>query len=387
MSVLSQAEIREIRREFPALQRYVYLATNGLGLLPRRAAAAARKLLAQLMREGIVYEIFRARERVAEVRRQIAAFLGAPPEQLAFSRNTTEGILWFAHSFPWQPGDEVLAVQGSYPAAVLPFLARRCEGVRVRFVRERQRRLLPEDVAAAWGPTTRALALSWVQFHSGFRADLKRIVQVVRQRGGVVVCDAVQGLGLLPFSASEAGADLVSAGAQKWLLGPPGIGVVLLAPRLLSLLHPHHVGCGSLQLEHDPEDPAAPYDERYVTEARRFEEGMRNWLGLEMLAASVSLLAEIGSEAIAAYVHAWTEELLTRLRPLGWTLESPRGKDEWSGILLLRPPPGETAEAWMHRLHDHHIAINQREGCLHLGVHVYNDESDLDALVAALRAR
>ncbi len=385
MGPLSAAEIRELRREFPALERYVYLATNGFGLIPRRAVNAGTKLLRRLSRDGIVYEIFEARQRVADLRQQVARFLGAQPEQIAFCRNTTEGILWFAHCFPWQEGDEVLAVQGSYPSVVLPFLARRCEGVQVRFVKEQARRLVVEDVLRAWGSRTRVLALSWVQFHSGFRANLAQLVREVHARGGLVVCDAIQGLGVLPFSFHAVGADVVSAGAQKWLLGPPGIGVAAFSPSVLAALHPHHVGNGSLADDHDPSDPLAPYDERYVAEARRFEEGMRNWIGLEMLAASLDLLSEVGVEAIAAHVQEWTEELIARVHPLGWSVVSPRGPHEWSGILLLKPPPGLSAEAWMHRLHQNHVAVNHREGCLHLGVHFYNDESDLEAFVAALR--
>lgn len=386
MSTFSPAEVREIRSEFPALRRYVYLATNGLGLLPRRAVAAARALLNRLRDDGIVYEIFSSRERIREVRHQVSRFVGADPTEVAFSRNTTEGILWFTHSYPWQGGDEVLALQGSYPSTVLPFLARRCEGVRVRFLAERDRRLSAADVAQAWGERTRVLALSWVQFHSGFRAPLEELVAVVHQRSGLVVCDGIQGLGALPFSAHDCGVDLLAAGAQKWLIGPPGLGVVVIRRRLLDRLHPHHVGLGSLVRDHDPEDPQAPYDEQFFSEARRFEEGMRNWLGIEMLSASLSLLAEVGVERIARHIKSLTDLLIDRVTPLGWTVESPRGEGEWSGILLLRPPEGQSAEGWMHRLHEEHVAINHREGCLHLGIHFYNDERDLMHLVRLMRA-
>ncbi len=378
-------ELSEIRSEFPALRRYVYLASNGLGLLPRRAAAAAKATLRKLMLDGIVFEIFQAPSLVERARARVAAFLGASAEDVAFCRNTSEGLLWFASSAPWQPGDEVLLVWGSHPTTVLPFLVR--QNLQVRWVYPRDGRVSLEQFAQAWSERTRCVVVSWVEFHNGFRHDLEKLGTLVQQRGAWLVCDAVQGWGALPFRARALSIGAAAAGAQKWLLGPPGIGVFYVDKSLRARMRVEHVGAGSLADPHEPEGPIVAYDTRFASSARRFEEGSRNLVGIAALERSVQWLDELGIERIAAQIHALTAELVERVGELGWTVSSPRGANEWSGILLLRPPAGENAEQWMHRLHEQHIAINHREGCLHLGVHFYNSVEDLDALVAALAHR
>lgn len=378
-------ELREIRREFPALERYIYFASNGLGLMPRCAIRAATAVLRRLAHDGIVFEIFRAPEWVERARQRVAQFLGTSEDEIAFCRNTTEGLLWVAESLPWAAGDEVLLVWGSHPATVLPFLARERFGVVARWVKPCQGRVGVGEFERAATVRTRCVVVSWVEFHNGFRLDVAALASWARQRNMWVVCDAVQGWGALPFDARRVGVSVAAAGAQKWLLGGPGIGVCFIARAALAEMRAVHVGAGSLASPHEPGEPLGPYDTELAPAARRFEEGTRNLPGIAALEAAVAWLAEVGIERVAVHVRQLGDGLAQAVARLGWSVASPRGNNEWSGILLLRPPPGEDAETWMHRLHQRHIAINHREGCLHLGLHVYNAEEDIAALVQALK--
>ncbi|GBD25913.1 Cysteine desulfurase [bacterium HR30] len=377
-------ELQEIRAEFPALRRYVYLASNGLGLLPRRARRAATAVLRQLALDGIAFEIFHGHELVERARQRTADFFGASPDEIAFSRNTTEGLIWAAESLPWNPGDEVLLVRGSHPSTVLPFLVRQLAGLRVRWVRYSTSGPTLDDFRAAWGERTRAVVLSWVEFHNGFRHDLTAVGNLAHERGAWLVCDAVQGWGALPFEARTLPVDVAAAGAQKWLLGPPGIGVCYVARRARNSMRVLHVGAGSLANPWEPLGPVTSYDTEMATGANCFEEGTRNLPGIAALEASISLLSELGIGRIAAQIQSLVSYLAAEAERVGWRVKSAWGGRAWSGIVLLQPPEGENAEAWMHRLHQEHIAINHREGCLHLGIHFYNAPQDIDALVRAL---
>ncbi|GIW45691.1 MAG: aminotransferase V [Candidatus Binatia bacterium] len=377
-------ELAEIRAEFPALQRYVYFASNGLGVMPRRAVAAATGVLRKLARDGIVFEIFQARHLVEQARSTVARFLGVGPEEIAFCRNTTEGLLWAAESLPWEPGDEVLIPWGSHPATVLPFLARQPTGLRVRWVRPRAEWVTLDDFQAAWSPRTRAVVLSWVEFHNGFRHDLAGVGCLAHRQNAWLVCDAVQGWGALPFDAGGLPVDVASAGAQKWLLGPPGVGVFYVARAARARMRILHIGAESLEVPDEPSGPIEGYTTAVSEHARCFEEGMRNLPGVAALAASVQWLGDLGTERIAAQIRALSDYLASSVEPYGWRVASPRGGERWSGIILLEPPAGQDAEAWMHRLHREHIAINHRQGCLHLGIHFYNSPDDVDALVRVL---
>jgi cysteine desulfurase/selenocysteine lyase len=213
-----------------------------------------------------------------------------------------------------QAGDEVLAVHGEYPATVLPWLARASRGVGTRLLAQRDRRITPEQVADAWTPRTRLLSISFVQFNSGFRADLRGLAEVVHQRGGLLLCDAIQGLGALRLDVSQAGVDFLTAGTQKWLLGLQGLGIFYCRRALLDELEAVHVGTGSLVIDADPDDPEAAYDQPMVADVRRFEEGTRNYLAIAALNESLRLIEEIGSERIEARIRELTDYLVVPAR-------------------------------------------------------------------------
>jgi cysteine desulfurase/selenocysteine lyase len=385
MKELTDEQIRDIRCQFPALERFAYFTSNGLGLLPLCSAEALRARIEGLSRNGIVSALFDNAPAVEEARRRVARLLNCESSEIAFCRNTSEGVLWAAGSLRFTAGDEVLLVQGEYPANVLPWMAQEGRGVTTRFVHQRQRRLTPEMVEAAWGPRTRVLAVSFVQYNSGFRADLRRLAEVVHARGGLLFCDAIQGLGALQLDVGAAQVDLLAAGTHKWLLGVQGLGIFFCRRSLLPELQQVHVATGSLLRDADPEDPAAPYDRETVDEARRFEEGTRNYLGIAALNASLSLTAQFGIEPIEARIGRLTAYLVEQVERRGCRVESPRGAGEWSGIVLFAPPDGgPTASEIVAVMHARRITINAREGCIHMGVHFYNTREDIDRVLAVL---
>lgn len=388
MQQLTDSDIAAIRREFPALERYTYFTTNGLGVLPQRTVKALAEQLAGLSENAIVATLFHNPPLVDEARGRTARLLCVDPQEVAFCRNTSEGILWAATTLRLEAGDEVLVAQGEYPANVLPWMAQESRGVVVRLLPQPGRRITPEDVAAAWSPRTRLLAVSFVQYNSGFRADLRGLAQVAHARGGLLFCDAIQGLGALRLNVREAGIDLLAAGTHKWLLGLQGLGIFFCRRDLLGRLAATHVAAGSLVLDRDPEDPNAPYDRAFIDEARRFEEGTRNYPGLTALNESLRLIEEIGIERIDARIGKLTDYLARELQARGCRIESPRGPGEWSGIVLFAPPPGAPpATDLVAAMHAQRITINAREGCIHMGVHFYNTFEEIDRVLAMIQSR
>jgi len=385
MQPLNDADVEGLRREFPALERYTYFTTNGLGVLPARAAAAIRTYADELSRNAIVATLFQNAPLVTETRERVARLLGCDAVEVAFCRNTSEGVLWVASSLRWRPGDEVLVPQGEYPATVLPWMARAPAGLVTRLLPQRARRITPAMVAEAWTSRTRLLAVSFVQYNSGFRADLRGLAEAVHARGGLLYCDAIQGLGALRLDVRDSGVDFLSAGTHKWLLGLQGLGVFYCRRALLDELEATHVATGSLLDDRDPEDPEAPYDRSVVGEVRRFEESTRNYLGMVALNQSLQLIEEIGIERIEARVRELTDYLVREVARRGGHVESPRGDGEWSGIVLFRPPAGgRPASELVAAMHAERITINAREGCIHLGVHFYNTRAEIDRVLALL---
>ena len=385
MSALTDAEIDEIRRQFPALQRYTYFTTNGLGVLPLRAVEALRGQLDGLAHKAIVSTIFTNAPLVDEARGRVSQLLGCTPREVAFCRNTSEGVLWAAAGMRVRPGDTVLVPQGEYPANVLPWMAQESRGLVTQLLQQRDRRITPDVVRAAWTARTRLLAISFVQFNSGFRADLRGLAEVVHAYDGLIFCDAIQGLGALRLDVRAMGVDLLAAGTHKWLLGTQGLGVFFCRQELLGELDATHIATGSLCVDADPDDPNAPYDRTIVDEARRYEEGTRNYLGIAALNESLRLIEEIGIDRIEARIHALTNYLVEEVHQRGGRVESPRRPGEWSGIVLFAPPAscGPVADL-VAAMHAQRITINAREGCVHMGVHFYNTVAEIDRVLRVI---
>ena len=387
-TALTDDEVRRIRQQFPALDRFTYFTTNGLGVLPQRSVEVLRERIDELSRHAIVAAIFQNKPVVDEARSRTAQLLGCDAAEVAFCRNTSEGVLWAASTLPVHPGDEVLLVQGEYPANILPWMAQEARGLLPRFMRQRARRVTPDAVAQAWTSRTRILAVSFVQYNSGFRADLRALADVVHARGGVLFCDAIQGLGALRLDVRASGVDLLAAGTHKWLLGLQGLGIFFCRHELLSELQRTHTGPGSLVLDQDPPDPDAAYDRDFVDAARRYEEGTRNYLAIAVLNESLRLIGEIGIDRIEARVHELTDYLVQEVERRGCVVHSPRGAGEWSGIVLFAPPAGGPSAAdLVSTMHGERITINAREGCIHMGVHFYNTHEEVDRVVQIVESR
>jgi cysteine desulfurase/selenocysteine lyase len=376
---LSPAEARAL---FPGLQEQTYFATNGQGLLPApardRLAAAADDLARRGFAAAATLEA-----RVEGVRAQVARLVGAAPEEVAFVRNTGEGLCLAAELVDWRPGDEVLCFEGEYPSVVHAFQGVAHRGVSVRLAHPGEDRVVtPERVAGELRDRTRAVALSWIRYENGARADLVAIGELLARAGVLFVVDGIQGVGALPLDVRAARIALLAAGCHKWLLGVSGTGILVVRRELLPELVPTHLGVGSMEDAERLHCLGDPFPVRPVAAARRVEEGARNALGIAALGASLEIHARLGTSAVAAQVKRVTDRLCEGWRERGGRVRSPRAGESWSGIVLLEPRAEVDAQELSLRMIRERVLIGAREGALWGGAHYFNDESDVERLLA-----
>ena len=376
--------IDQVRDLFPAAKNLTYFANNGLAPMPTPVSEAIRNALDGLQGAGVAATLLAGPGVLKDVRAKTAQLLGCDPDEIAFARNTGEGIVWTADSIRWQPGDEVLAYQGEYPTVVYPFMMKESEGVKTVIRPMEDRRVTPQMVERDLSRRTRLLAISFVQFDSGFRADLKSISAICRANKTLLLVDAIQGLGALPLNVRDCGIDFLAAGTHKWLWGLAGLGVYYVRRELLSELRPVHIALGSMTHGDDPEYPNEEYVLDVKKDASRFEEGSHNYVGLVALNAALDLIAEIGVEAIAARIKELTDFMLAGAVERGGEVVSPRGPGEWSGIVMWRPPANRPATEIVPAMHREFIVINEREGCVHAGLNAYNNEEDITRVLRFL---
>jgi selenocysteine lyase/cysteine desulfurase len=368
------------RNEMPAAGRWAYFDHAAVAPLSGRARTALAAWAEDVLANGVVHWSAGQRQ-VEEVRRRAARLLGADPHDVAFIKNTSEGIGIVAEGLRWRPGDNVVTAQDEYPANVYPWLNLAERGVEVRRVASQAGRVLVDDLRSAIDSHTRLVSLSFVEFATGFRNDLDAVGALCRERGIVFFVDAIQGLGVLPLDVGRTPIDFLAADGHKWLLGPEGAGLLYIRRECLSELRPIGVGWNSVVHSHD-------YDRIELDlkpNAGRYESGSLNVGGIHALGASLELLLEAGIEAIGRRVLELTHYLCERATHAGAEVYSSRRPGEASGIVSLKIPGGDI-RGLVRRLRDAGIVVNHRAGRLRVSPHAYNTAEEIDRLVELLGA-
>jgi selenocysteine lyase/cysteine desulfurase len=373
------------RAEMPVAGRYVYLNHAAIGPLPRRSAERVAALARTISETGDR----RWPERNAEIERVrvlAARLIGAhDPHEVAFVENTSTGLSLVAEGIDWRPGDNVVGAEGEFPSNAYPWMnvaARAASGVEYRQAPERKGRIDPEELLARIDGRTRVLALSSVQYATGFRSDLARLGAACRERGALFVVDAIQSLGALAIDVEALAIDVLAAAAHKWLLGPEGIGLLYVSDRVIENLRPTRAGWRSTRTLYDWNR----LDLTFAEGAKRFECGTINGFGIAGLGASLEFLLEAGAEAIERRVLALAERAAAGFEAAGLTLAAPRGeafRAEASGI-VAGTHPTRGSEELAEALAERGVVVSARAGRLRAAPHFYNSEAEIDRFVEIL---
>jgi len=368
------------RSFFPVTRELAYLNHAGVAPISTRVEEALERYSAEATRHGALrYGDFYDAE-IERVRGRAAELVNAHVDEIAFVKNTTEGLGLVAAGLDWRPGDQVITCDLEYPSNVYPWWSLREQGVETVMLRGREGRLPLESVAEALtSPRARLLALSSVEFGSGFRHDLPALGRLCREHGVLLCLDAIQSLGVLPMDATGWGVDFLAADGHKWLCSVEGCGIFYASRRVLDRVTPRVVGWRSVTDNQD-------YD-RYHLDlqpgAGRFEEGTPNTPGIFALGAALDLLLEIGIEPIAQRVLALTDELVAGLEDRGANVLSSRAPGEASGIVAFRFGE-EEPERTAARLRAAGAFVIVRRGAVRASPHFYNDSGDLHRLLEAI---
>ena len=365
-----------IRQLFPITERYIYMNHAAVSPLPKPTVEAMRHQAELVMRHGTA-KLAEWWEAIEHTRQQVARLVNARPEEIAFMRNTSDGLSVIANGLRWREGDNVVTAGCEFPANVYPWMRLRAYGVELRQAPEREGRIETDELLALVDRRTRALAVSFVQFASGFRMDLERLGEFCRKRDIVFVVDAIQGLGALPFDVERFHVDAFAADGHKWLLAPEGAAVLYVSSRLLERLEPTLVGWLSVRNWKDSIfAEELTYDLTYREGAQRFESGTLNACGSCGRGASVGLLLEVGVRRIEEHLTALGNELCERLRAKGYRVISSRRPGETSGIFCFTHPRYSARDV-VARLEQRGIIVSARLGRVRISPHLYNTMDEI----------
>jgi selenocysteine lyase/cysteine desulfurase len=369
----------------PVAERWAYFDHAAVAPLSRPAHDAIARWSREALEQG--HTLGGAwTERLKGVRTSAARILGAAEDEIALVPNTTAGINLVAEGYPWQAGDNVVTLAGEFPSNLYPWMNLAARGVEERRVDPGGAGIDLDRIADACDERTRIVAASWVGYATGWRADVDALAEAAHARGALLFLDAIQGLGVFPLDVRRTPVDFLAADGHKWLLGPEGAGLLYVRREHLDRLRPLNLGWNSVVRHGD----TYPMELALLPTAARFEGGSLNMAGFLGLGASLDLLAGFGltptASPIADRVLATTAQAIRRLEEAGAVVAGPRSDRERSGIVAV-DLPGRDLAAMRRQCLEAGVALSLREGRLRISPHAYNDERDLDRLVAALTRR
>lgn len=370
----------ELRALFPVTDGTVYLNHAAVSPPPAPTIQAVKAQLDDVSKNGSVN--YRDWVATKERARKLAAdMIGARPEQIAFMRNTSDGLSTIANGLRWRAGDNVVTFRNEFPSNIYPWLRLRQKlGVEVRMGEERDGRVVIEELTNLVDDRTRVIAISQVQYASGFRADLERLGRAARSVDALLVVDVIQAMGVIPTNVEAELIDAAAGACHKWLLTPEGVGMLYLSDRACERIEPTLVGWVSVA---NPED-YRNFEQGWNRGALAWETGTGPTALLHGLEASLQLLTETGIDRIAAYLEELTDYFCDKLDHDKYQIVSSRRSREKSQIVCIGHREGVSAMTLYSRLKARNIITAPRGDRLRISPHFYNTPDEIDELVRAL---
>ena len=370
-----QSPLYETHRSFfPVTQNLIYLNHAAVAPLVKPAAEAMTALSADACHFGS-FHYDRWLEAYEKLRVAAASLMNASRSEIAIVKNTSEGIATVALGIDWRQGDKIVAFREEFPANYFPWIRLQAKGVRIEW-RSINDPLNAIDESCRGA---RLLAISFVNYLSGYRIDLEAIGEICRRRGTLFFVDAIQGLGAFPLDVQRAGIHALSADGHKWLLGPEGCGVLYIRQDLQEQVEPVEFGWTNVR-------DYADYASRDMTlrpDAGRYECGTLNTIGCFGLCAAIEFLNKAGIERIAGEVLDRSRRIAEGVLAKGYELLAPWSRETASGIVSFRRPDLDSRLA-VKRLRERKIVAAPRQGWIRASPHFYISPADIDAALAEL---
>jgi selenocysteine lyase/cysteine desulfurase len=361
----------QVRLDFPVTERVVYLNSAAASPVPRPVLEAATRYYREMMEEGDArWDEWLERREI--VRRRIAEFINAEPDEIALTTNTSSGMNTIVDALEGR-GD-VISCNLEFPVSTITWLHR---SIHVNLVEAVGGELRIEDVRRAMNERTAIICLSHVQYSNGFRSNLEELGS--NKSGHALVVNASQSAGAFALDVKRMQIDALCATGHKWMLAGYGSGFVYLNRKLLDERRARAIGWLSV------EEPFGDRnrDFRVRTDAAaRIEWGCPHFAGIFALGAAVDYLLQIGTDNIEGRVLALNRHLTERLSDEGWQVLSPlRNESTRSGETLVAAERPKRTVAHLAR---RGIAVTEKPEGIRVATHFFNNEADIERLILAL---
>lgn len=361
------------RKEFPILEKYIYLNNAAIGPMPLRTKKAIDYWLDKYLYEGSI-EWEECEKLTEETREIIANFLKANKEEICFKRNTSEGILTVLNLIKFNRKDNIIVAKDNFPANFLPY--ENFDKVEKKYISILRGDVL-NQIKKVFNRRTRLIALDWVHFLSGYQIPLKEISDFCKNYDCFLLIDGIQGIGAIEMDLKKIDIDFLVFGGGKWIFPPQGIGVLYIKKEILRNLKIDCIGWLGYEWR---EFNKIFTKKKLKRSADKLEEGTKNYLGIVGIRENIKFLSEVGIKNIQNYLLSLSNYLIERLKDLNFqVLERDRG----SGIVAGKRKDKDNKILY-ERVLERGFKISLREDYLRISPHFYNTKEEIDNLIETL---
>ena len=369
-------KLEDYRSLFPITKKMIYLNHAATSPLSTKVIEAIEEHFHQ--RSTTIVENWDfVLDKIEELRTLLAKLIRTDSSRIALVHNTSHGLNIVASGLEWKEGDEILIPEGEFPANVFPFLNLRRKGVKIKLVPTPSGGLEPETLLSAITPVTKLLSVSFVEFLSGYKTDLKTIGKICQDHGIIFVVDAIQGLGAIPLDVIDCGIDALACGGHKWLMFPQGVGFLYITKELQDKIQQSHLGWMSVE---NPED-FLNYNQKLSPDARRFECGCLNSAGIIGATVSLAMLLEIGQDIIYQHLISLISRLIEGLEERGFRIFTNKDLEKRSGIVTFYPKDKSKSERLFNFFEENSIGVSIREEMIRISPHFYNTLEEMNLVL------
>jgi selenocysteine lyase/cysteine desulfurase len=382
-----------IRSQFPGAGNSIYFDTASRGLAPASAKASMDAQIDQHVLGTIEKQsMFDLIERV---RKRYSSLLRAHPDEIAFTKNVSEGLNMAACALPWRAGDNVvLCPELEHPSNVYPWLhLKNRAGIEVRAVRSRRGHMPVDDMIAAINDRTRVVTCSYVTFAPGLRTDIERLADVCAKRDVMLLVDGAQGIGILDIDMSRVPIAAMSVSTQKGLMALYGMGFLYVRKEWAERLDPPFLSRFSVDLGAAHEATGGGDNYALMPGARRFEVGNYNYMGAAAVDPGLEIINQVTTPAIEQHVLRLSERMIRGLQDIGLPVFAPEPGPHRGHIVAIGNAIGaqhdSTDDPMMQSLYktlsENGVRLTIRRGILRVSIHLYNTEEDVDRFLDIAR--
>src|SRR5690349_21359419 len=355
----------EVRAKFPVTSSSVYLNTAAAGPLAESTARAGKLYYDQMMNDGDVHwDEWLAR--CEEVRRQVATFINAEPEEIGFTTNTSSGMNLIVDAL--EKHGEVISSELEFPVTTIPWMHRR---IPVHFVKPIDGVVRAEDVNAAMNTRTGIISMSYVQFSNGFRSDLEELASV--KGNHALVVNASQAAGAFEIDVKRMKIDALCSTGHKWMRSGYGSGFVYVSRELQAATRPLSIGWLSVREPYDTRN-----DEVHLRHdvSARSELGCPHFAGIFALGASIEMMQALGPANIQSRALELNQKLTSRLSEAGWEVLSPLHEERYRSAesLVAAANPAEIVS----KLATQNVFVTEKPEGFRVATDFFNNEADVE---------